>query len=144
MKEIIFKCPKCGLSGIEEIQVGVTVTTRVVSLEESDGTTPARLTMAEMEYGKQTNTDGYVDRYQCSHCGYIIVDSSCGELDNRVLAKALTKLNTGETEVTFDELVTRIADQYSALSGEELAEIWNSLFPEQVVYKGDSMYWVAE
>ena len=46
--------------------------------------------------------------------------------------------------VSHDELVQRIAKAYERLSGEELAEVWNALFPTRVVYEGDSLYWVEE
>lgn len=54
-----FKCPNCGSSRFEEIQVGVTVATRI----EDVGV------FGDLVYGDQTNEDGRVDRYQCEGCG---------------------------------------------------------------------------
>lgn len=141
--DIVFTCPKCGCHKIEEIMMDLCVASDISISEHPDGT-------IDFAYGDQSNEGGgHVDRYQCGECGRTIVDHNSPHsddgLDVAALAKAINAINNppkqGE-QVSFDELVTRISDQYSTLSGEELAQEWNRLFPEQVVYEGDSMFWV--
>ena len=109
---------------------------------------------ADFDYGKQTNSGGHVDRYQCKGCGWTIIDDSAeydkhtqDGLGGEALISRIKEMNTPTPPekgdpVTFDDLVARIAVQYSTLSGEELAEEWNRLFDDQVVYEGDSLFWV--
>jgi hypothetical protein len=57
-----FRCPQCHGQRLEEVLVNTTVTSPVESVEE-DG---------YIDYGEQENGDGVVDRYQCSHCGWVV------------------------------------------------------------------------
>lgn len=88
MPEILFKCPKCRHSYYEEIQVDITVATGCHLVEDEQG--------VDLRYFAFSNSDGYVDRYQCSGCGYTIIDHNslfCEEgLDADALAKALKAL----------------------------------------------------
>jgi len=147
--EIDFKCPKCGSKKIEEIMVGITVATEIYSIALMDD--------GHVDYmqGDQINEDGHVDRYQCGVCGFTIVDHdsphSDDGLDEGALVKAIEALNAAVPLVVkgdlvgHGDLVHRIADAYEALSGEELANLWNELFPATpVIYEGDSLYWVEK
>lgn len=156
-REVKFTCPKCSGSTIEEIMVEVIVASEIrISTEEADETGPGGIFS---NYGEQTNEDGHVDRYQCGNCGFTIVshDPAFEEftedgVDVGALAKVIDRLNAFPAAeavkkgdlVSHDDLVTRIAHQYATLSGQELADEWNRLFPEQVVYKGDSLFSVEE
>ena len=143
-KEIPFKCPSCGHGFYEEVQVDITVATTCRVEQHDNG--------FEIVYGDATNSDGYVDRYQCCGCGYTIVDHNSPHtedgLDELALVAALKQLSVppqkGEL-VSRGELVHRIVDGYDSLSGEELVALWNELFPATpVVYEGDSLYWMKE
>ena len=58
--------------------------------------------------------------------------------------KSTEPVRKGE-QVSFGELIGRIAAGYESLGGEELAELWNELFPsDPVVYEGDSFFWIEE
>lgn len=77
--EIVFCCPQCGGSTIEEIQGDVTVATKINVLY-NDGI---------IAYGEATNENGYVDRYQCRDCGYTIVED---QPDEQSLIEAIEAL----------------------------------------------------
>lgn len=145
-KAIDFKCPKCNGTSIEEVMIDVGVLSEVQELELSDDGS------VQHSYGEQTNEDGYILRYQCKTCGYVIVDddSEFAEdgLDEKALVKAIEALNAvreakGEV-VDSDVLLNQISEAHENLDGEELAELFNSLFPGQKVkYLGDSMFEVV-
>jgi rubredoxin len=144
-REIIFTCPKCKGGKIEEIQVDITTTSEInVLTEEND---PSCIVVL---YGEQTNEGGHVERYQCGSCGFIICDDTSPHaedgLDDDALVRAIDHLNlkqeVAKKIVSHDDLVRRLSDQYATLSGEELANAWNVLMDDQVIYDGDSLYWV--
>lgn len=60
--KLLFVCPKCGATGLEEILVGVVQTSPILAADCTDG----------LEYDTPTYEGGEVDRYQCSHCGWVI------------------------------------------------------------------------
>lgn len=64
MANLIFKCPECKGTHLEEIMVDVLVASDVTDIQP-DGF---------VEYGEQTNHGGEVKRYQCETCGYTIKD----------------------------------------------------------------------
>ncbi len=148
MTKIIFKCPKCGSDKIEEILDDITVATGISNVKIFDD---GRI---EYDNGEQTNEGGHVDRYQCGDCGFTIVDDKSPHaddgLDEHALVKAIQYLNNPPKKgdlVSHGELVHRIADGYDALSGEELATLWNELFPATpVVYDEvvNTLFWVKE
>lgn len=62
MKE--FCCPKCGHNIAEEVMLDCCVSNEVVGVASSGD---------ELEYGTCGEIDGgYIARYQCQSCGYII------------------------------------------------------------------------
>lgn len=142
-KEIEFHCPNCNAGDIEEIQAEITVASDVNSLVlHDDG--------VDIDYGEQTNEGGHVVRYQCKNCGYNIVDDNSEHaddgLDEHALVKAIQALNAKEPKgrgelVGFPILLNKIKNAQDRVGGKELAEIFNSLFPDQQVkYIGDSMF----
>jgi predicted RNA-binding Zn-ribbon protein involved in translation (DUF1610 family) len=153
--EITFTCPTCGEHVLEEIMVDITVSSECSVIEvDGFGVDP---TTYEIGYHRgKKNEGGHVDRYQCSGCGFKIIDHEsphCEEgLDATALAKALKELaNPTETQqdrsglVSHDELVREIAQQYAGLTGEEMVLEWSRLFPgKEITYDGDSLYrWTA-
>ncbi len=138
-KEIPFKCPKCMFSLYEEVLVNVTIATQCRLFEDFD-----------LRYYDAENSDGQVDRYQCSQCGYTIME--CDSADQGELALKLAEVLKGLNApikkgdcVSFGDLIHRIADAYERLEGEELANLWNEMFSTTpVVYDGDSLFWVKE
>lgn len=148
---IEFTCPKCGGHNPEEIMVNITVASGIDRLWRDEAG------IVQVGYGEQTNDydggdGGHVDRYQCEGCGYTIVDDKSRHaedgLDEAALASAIEELNRIERKgelVCANELVDRIADAHRGLSGQELADIWNGIFPGmEVVYDGDSLFWVKQ
>lgn len=138
-----FICPSCKHQGIEEVLSGdLDVITWITSIDEE----------GNIEYGQVCNEGGYVVRYQCRGCGYVIVDDcTCGDdaLDGQALVKALNELNSPKKDevdevgevVDFSELIQSIAEAYEHLEGEALTEIWNNIFPTRpIVYDGDSLF----
>ena len=65
-----FKCPDCGRCRLEEIQVNVTVATRIEDIGD----------FGDLIYGDQTNDGGVVDRYQCENCGTHITDENGSDI----------------------------------------------------------------
>lgn len=142
-KEISFRCPSCGHGFYEEIRVDITASTTCTVEQRDNG--------FKMRYGTAVNSVGHVDRYQCRCCGYLIIDHNSPHTEDGMnelaLVAALKELSAPIKKgdmVSFAELIQRIGDQYETLSGQELANSWNELFPEQVVYEGDSLFWVQE
>jgi len=146
-----FTCPKCGEHRIEEVMADVVVASRVWLAQNADGSDPS------YDHGEQTNEGGHVDRYQCGNCGWTIInDGGAYErytqdgLDGDALIARIKAMNAQrdlENPVSHEELVLRIADSFSEMDGESLAEVWNmNLCPNNPVkYVGDSMYeWVQE
>ncbi len=88
---IEFTCPKCGEHRMEEIQVGMTVSTDISLAQHNDGS-------VYVIYGAQTNEEGYVARYACKDCGRTILDDNDHDgftedgLDEHALAKKLNKM----------------------------------------------------
>jgi hypothetical protein len=65
-KEYGFTCPKCKCHEIEEVQIGVTVSSGISGILVEENYT-------EFIYnGKIQNDGGEVDYYQCAHCGFVI------------------------------------------------------------------------
>ncbi len=54
-------CPDCG-NQLEEIMINVLVASTIVSVGEG----------GDILYGDQSNEDGEIERYQCTHCGYSV------------------------------------------------------------------------
>jgi len=68
-----FKCPDCGWTVLEEVMDDCTVTSEIASIypiTDKSGET----TGAYVEYGDQETTYGFVERYQCQNCGWVLVD----------------------------------------------------------------------
>jgi len=62
------------------------------------------------------------------------------EFVNSILEESNDRMSN---PVSHDELVQRIADQYGTLSGKEMVEEWNRMFPGmEIAYDGDSLYWL--
>ena len=59
-----FTCPECNHNKLEEVLSDVTVISEISSIDEN----------GEVEYGKQTNCDGSICRYECKACGFILLD----------------------------------------------------------------------
>ena len=66
---VTFKCPECGSHRLEEVMTCVQVTTFVTLILEN----------GDCEYGKQTNDDGEIERYQCVDCGFVIPECKTPE-----------------------------------------------------------------
>lgn len=64
MGNLKFKCPECSGTLIEEIMTNVTVTSRLTDIQP-DGFA---------EYSNNDFSNGEVDHYQCSGCGFKIED----------------------------------------------------------------------
>jgi len=62
MMRIMFKCPKCESTRLEEVMGNVTVASSLLGIAE-DG---------YVEYAVQSNDGGVVERYQCMACGHAI------------------------------------------------------------------------
>ncbi len=60
----LFTCDQCGGHQLEEVMVGVILTSRVESI---DGT--------EMEYGEVEHQEGEVVKYQCAKCGNEVAEN---------------------------------------------------------------------
>lgn len=142
-----FQCPKCGALNFEEVQVDLTCATSISQVREMDDGD------VQIEYGEQTNESGHVDRYQCMGCGYTIVDDKSPHaddgLDEHALAKALKELIANAKPkkgdlVSHSELCHRLANALEISGGEELARIWNEVCPDEVIYEGDSLFWVKK
>ncbi len=147
--KLVFKCPKCESSKIEEVMVDMTVATEISSVVQLDDN------RVEYVTGEEINKDGHVDRYQCRNCGYTIVDDNSPHaeegLDEYALVRAIHAINNppeiaaklGDL-ITHTGLIHQFGQEFAVMEGEELAKIWNDLFPGQVKYNGDSMYeWVS-
>ncbi len=67
METIEFKCPTCDSDRLEEIMVGVIVTTPIsnVVIEDGEGD-------ADYDASMTSCADGEVDHYQCRDCGHVI------------------------------------------------------------------------
>jgi hypothetical protein len=124
---------------LEQQMTNVTVDTAVTVSDEG-----------HVEYGLQTNSgDCEVVGFMCGN-GHFLEHEGCRVVDEDDVIAWLKahpiKLPVDELEdvVSHDQLVHRIADSYQALHGEELAGLWNELFPTTpVAYEGDSIYrWV--
>ncbi len=155
MPDIKFTCPKCENHGIEEIMVDVTFVSKIrISEHEDDETGPGGIFTNRFDYGEQTNEDGHVDRYQCSSCGFNILDDSPENekytqdgLDPGALATRIKELNAALAVTPLDgqtmshiELVELVKDRLEELSGEDMRDLVNNLFQEQITYEGDSFY----
>jgi len=68
MKTLEFNCPHCGMNEVEEVMGAVTVASKITAINE-DG---------ELDYGEQTNTDGFVMHYQCASCGHMLIHEQEG------------------------------------------------------------------
>ena len=61
-----FCCPKCGNDVAEEVIVDATISNEVMGIEDGH---------EDLDYGACGECcDGYIDRYQCKSCGYVIPD----------------------------------------------------------------------
>ena len=60
-----FTCPNCGTHRLEEIMSDVSVASEIASINEE----------GDHDYGEQTNEDGYIAKYQCIHCGHILMNN---------------------------------------------------------------------
>jgi len=78
MNRFAFNCPnsQCSSQKLEEVMVDVTVTSEVTVIGGEE----------VLQYGKQTNLDGYVVRYQCMKCGQHIANNE----DELFKSKALS------------------------------------------------------
>ena len=137
------KSHDCGGTEIEEIIADVTVVSEVTELELFDDGS------VQHSYGEQTNEDGHVVRYQCKTCGYNIVDDDSEfaneGLDEHALAKAIWAINkmreSGGPIIDIEEILAQLNKAHEQLEGKELAEVFNSYFPEQQVnYVGDGTF----
>lgn len=66
---LVFICPKCQETRIEEVVSDAVVTSEIVIIHE-DG---------ELDYGDQIVDDGLVSRYQCLNCGFVIGGNEEGD-----------------------------------------------------------------
>jgi len=62
-----FICPECKAQKLEQVMTGVIATVEVTHIDE-DG---------DHDYGIPTLDEGYVSRYQCSHCGFVLYKDEC-------------------------------------------------------------------
>jgi len=66
-----FKCPSCQHTQMEEVTVGVTVTSQIGDVGH----------FGDLMYtGFQTNDNGDIDHYQCATCGGHILDDHGNEI----------------------------------------------------------------
>lgn len=78
-----FKCPSCKCDVIEEVQVDVTLSSKLTDIHYEDECT-------EIEYDEDVSWDGgFVDRYQCANCGLIIKDEEGKSVEYEDLAEWL-------------------------------------------------------
>jgi predicted RNA-binding Zn-ribbon protein involved in translation (DUF1610 family) len=82
----IFTCQKCGGHEIEEVVIGVTISSLVENVYD-DG---------DIEYGPSENDGGEMDRYQCANCGKEIIDGMIGIKDVDQLYEYLMNLKNGK------------------------------------------------
>ena len=61
-----FKCPKCNREDLEIVEKDVIMTSLVVEIDDEDN----------FEYDLIDTGGGYVERFQCLDCGYILKDQS--------------------------------------------------------------------
>ena len=98
MPNLEFKCPDCGNAGLEEVRADIICAVVVTQVREHQDVTTQYL-QVQISYGAQTHTSGHIDHYQCSACGYLIVDGesphAAAGLNEYALAKALKALGAG-------------------------------------------------
>jgi predicted RNA-binding Zn-ribbon protein involved in translation (DUF1610 family) len=149
---VAFTCPNCRSNKIEEVLANVTVRSEVHLTEDLNDGELSYDTGPQERIKDANNEDGHVVRYQCGGCGALIVDDDSpyaeNGLDHHALASALKALAATSPAdsvplITQEELIQRFSDALEETEGEALANLWNEMSPNQVVYEGDSMFrWV--
>ncbi len=71
MKLLRFICPSCKHFQLEEIMTDAIVVSKISFILFDDGEANEL-----PEYNLDHISDGYVNRYQCSHCGYTLKDKA--------------------------------------------------------------------
>jgi len=66
IKSLKFTCPECKSHLIEDVTADVTLYSRILTINE-DG---------DFEYDLIDQSDGELSHYQCSDCGWIVVDGT--------------------------------------------------------------------
>jgi len=66
IKSLTFTCPECKNHIIEEVTENVTLFSQILTIDE-DG---------DFEYDLIDQSDGELSHYQCSDCGWIVVDEN--------------------------------------------------------------------
>ncbi len=73
MSKNYFNCPKCNNNKIEEVIENVTQYSTIDSIDK-DG---------DFKYGQSLAEDGEVQNYQCSKCGFVILDEQGNKITSQ-------------------------------------------------------------
>ena len=69
-----FKCPDCGDNKLESVEVDVTASSIIADIDE-DG---------DFDYDVPYCDGGYIERFQCTNCGYFLKNEDGEKLTNNL------------------------------------------------------------
>lgn len=105
---VAFTCPECEGTRLEEVMVGVTVTSTITFVGEG----------GDIEYGDESHDDGSVACYQCVDCGWAIPEVCDSEGLYKYLCKHLSR----------DQLLVEVGDFADRLVAIGDLETFKNLF----------------